>query len=165
VFEHDNHFVMGVSVDHGYTQFTATSELGTVDLQTLFVTGTGVYINQPDSGLSPVSLYARNTYTGVYATDTFDVTNRLSVTAGGRFNIAQINLEDQTGTNPLLNSSNQFQHFNPVVGATYKFMPNLTAYAGYSEANRAPTPLELGCSRTFLLGMPFAAYAGVRAKF
>jgi iron complex outermembrane receptor protein len=25
-------------------------------------------------------------------------------------------------------------------------MPNLTAYAGYSEANRAPTPLELGCS-------------------
>src|SRR5262249_31939753 len=24
--------------------------------------------------------------------------------------------------------------------------PNLTAYAGYAEANRAPTPLELGCA-------------------
>ena len=25
-------------------------------------------------------------------------------------------------------------------------MPGITAYGGYSESNRAPTPLELGCS-------------------
>ncbi|MBR0697904.1 TonB-dependent receptor [Bradyrhizobium lablabi] len=146
LFGHDNHVVMGVSVDHGNTKFNAISELGTIDPNNLFVTGTGVIINQPDAGLSPVDLRATNTYTGVYATDTFDVTNTLSVTAGGRFNLAQIDLQDQTGTNPLLNSSNRFQRFNPVIGATYKVTPNLTAYAGYSEANRAPTPLELGCS-------------------
>lgn len=145
LFGHDNHVVMGVSVDHGFTKFNATSELGTVD-QNLFVTGTGIFINQPDAGLSPVDLHATNTYTGVYVTDTFDVTNRLAVTAGGRFNLAQIELRDQTGTNPLLNSINSFQRFNPVIGATYKITPNLTVYAGYSEANRAPTPLELGCS-------------------
>jgi hypothetical protein len=40
-----------------------------------------------------------------------------------------------------LDDANRYQHFNPVIGATYKFIPNLTAYAGYSEANRAPTPL------------------------
>ena len=146
LFGHDNHVVMGVSVDHGFTKFNATSELGTIDQNNLFVTGTGIFINQPDAGLSPVDLHAINTYTGVYATDTFDVTNRLSVTAGGRFNLAQIDLQDQTGINPLLNSSNQFQRFNPVIGATYKITPNITVYAGYSEANRAPTPLELGCS-------------------
>jgi iron complex outermembrane receptor protein len=112
----------------------------------LFVNGTGIFIDQPDAGLSPVNLHAINNYTGIYATDTFDVTSRLSITAGGRFNVAQIHLEDQTGTNPLLNSSNQYQRFNPVVGGTYKITPNVTAYAGYSEANRAPTPLELGCS-------------------
>jgi iron complex outermembrane receptor protein len=33
-----------------------------------------------------------------------------------------------------------------VIGATYKVVPNTTVHAGYSEANRAPTPLELGCS-------------------
>ena len=32
------------------------------------------------------------------------------------------------------------------MGATYKFTPEFTGYAGYSEANRAPTPLELGCA-------------------
>lgn len=145
IFGHDNHVVMGVSVDHGFTKFNATSELGEVQ-QNLFVTGTGIFINQPDAGLSPVDLHATNTYTGVYVTDTFDVTNRFSVTGGGRFNLAQIDLQDQTGTNPLLNSSNTFQRFNPVIGGTLKITPNLTAYAGYSEANRAPTPLELGCS-------------------
>jgi iron complex outermembrane receptor protein len=145
LFGHDNHVVFGTSIDHGFTRFNASSELATID-QNLFVTGTGVFINQPDAGLSPVDLHATNTYIGAYATDTFDVTNKLSVTAGGRFNFAQIILRDQTGTNPLLDGNNTFQRFNPVIGATYKITPNLTAYAGYSEANRAPTPLELGCS-------------------
>jgi iron complex outermembrane recepter protein len=146
VFDHDNHVVVGASLDHGYTQFTATSELGAIDPQTLMVQGLGIFLNQPADDASFVNLHATNTYTGFYATDTFDVTNRLSVTAGARFNIAQINLQDESGENPLINGNNQFQHLNPMVGATYKITPNLTAYADYAIANRAPTPLELGCS-------------------
>jgi iron complex outermembrane recepter protein len=145
LFGHGNHIVVGLSVDHGRSQFTGTSELGTLD-QTLFVSGVGVFIDQPAEDLSPVSLLAQNTYTGIYATDTFDITPLLSVTAGGRFNIADISLQDETGQSPLLNSSEQYQRLNPVVGLTYKITPNLTAFGGYSEANRAPTPLELGCS-------------------
>ncbi len=145
LFGHDNHFVVGASVDHGNTNFQATSELGTID-NNLFVTGLGVYVDQPNAGLAPVNLNAKNTYLGVYATNTFDITSQLALTAGGRFNWAQINLRDQTGFAPLLNSNNNFQRFNPVVGLTYKITPDMTAYAGYSEANRAPTPLELGCS-------------------
>jgi len=105
-----------------------------------------VIIGQPAADLAPVSLLAMNTYTGIYASDTIDVTSRLSVTAGARFNIAQINLQDETGVNPLLTSTSSYRRLNPVVGATFKVTPNVTAYAGYSEANRAPTPLELGCS-------------------
>jgi Outer membrane receptor proteins, mostly Fe transport len=142
---HDNHFVVGTSVDHGRSQFQASSELGTID-QNFFVTGTGVFIDQPAADVIPVNLTAKNTYVGVYATNTFDITSQLSFTAGGRFNLAQIDLQDETGNSPLLNSSNRFARFNPVVGLTYRITPGLTAYAGYSEANRAPTPLELGCS-------------------
>jgi iron complex outermembrane receptor protein len=145
VFGRTNHLVVGLSVDHGRSQFTGTSELGTID-QNLFITGVGVFIDQPAADLSPVSLLAQNTYTGIYATDTFDITPLLSITAGGRFNIADLSLQDETGQSPLLTSSEQYQRLNPVVGLTYKITPNLTAYAGYSEANRAPTPLELGCS-------------------
>jgi iron complex outermembrane receptor protein len=143
VLDHPNNFVVGVSVDRGHVQYNGESELGTIG-DNLFVTGTGFIITQPEGGVAPVSLLATTTYTGLYATDTFEITRRLALTAGGRFNVAQITLDDQTG-GPL-SSDNRFQRFNPVVGATYKLLPNTTVYAGYSEANRAPTPIELGCS-------------------
>jgi iron complex outermembrane recepter protein len=145
LFGHDNHFVVGTSIDHGSTNFTTSSELGTIN-QNFFTAGTGVYINQPADDVTPENLNAKNTYIGIYATNTFDITSQLSLTAGGRFNYAQIDLTDLTGANPLLNSNNNFQRFNPVIGLTYRITRNVTAYAGYSEANRAPTPLELGCS-------------------
>jgi len=140
LFGRDNQFVIGASLDHGNVQFNAASELGTIG-NDLFITGTGVIIAQP---VAPVDLKTRNTYYGFYATDTIDLTSRLSVTAGGRFNLAQIRLEDQLGVE--LNGSHQFSRFNPVIGATYKITPNATVYAGYSEANRAPTAAELACS-------------------
>jgi iron complex outermembrane receptor protein len=143
IFGHGNHVVVGASIDHGRVHFTGNSELGAID-QNLFVTGAGVFIQQPAADLSPVDLISTSTYTGVYATDTFDITSKLALTAGGRFNVASIKLDDQLGT--ALTSDNSFSHFNPVVGLTYKVLPNLTAYGGYSGANRAPTPLELGCS-------------------
>jgi iron complex outermembrane recepter protein len=143
VFERINHFIVGVSLDQGRVQFTGTSELGTIG-QDLFVAGTGVFIDQPAGDVAPVRLLATTRYTGIYATDTLDLTDKLAVTAGGRFNVAEIKLHDEIGT--ALNGNETFSRFNPVIGATYKFTRELTAYAGYSEANRAPTPLELGCA-------------------
>ncbi|HVY58336.1 MAG TPA: TonB-dependent receptor [Xanthobacteraceae bacterium] len=145
IFDHDNHLVIGASVDRGIVQFGADGELGTITPESFpFVNGLGVFISSPTGDVAPVSLRAQTTYTGIYATDTFDITSRLSLTAGGRFNVAQIKLEDQLGT--ALNGDNRYSRFNPVVGLTYKITPDVTAYAGYSEANRAPTPLELGCA-------------------
>jgi outer membrane receptor protein involved in Fe transport len=76
--------------------------------------------------------------------DTFDVTKAFSISAGGRYNDARIVLQDQIGTQ--LNGNETFDRFNPIIGGTYRINSGLTAYAGYSEANRAPTPLELGCA-------------------
>ncbi|HEX4552833.1 MAG TPA: TonB-dependent receptor [Xanthobacteraceae bacterium] len=140
---HGNRLVVGSSVDRGNARFMASSEVGTIGSD-LFVTGTGVTISSPDAGIAPVDLISTTTYTGIYATDTFDVTSALAVTAGGRFNVAQIRLDDQLGGG--LDGSHQFSRFNPVIGATYRIQPSLVAYAGYSEANRAPTPTELGCA-------------------
>ena len=133
----------GRALDHGNVRFNASSELGTIG-NDLFTTGTGVIIAQPDGAVAPVDLKTRNTYYGFYLTDTIDLTSRLSLTAGGRFNLAQIKLLDQLGED--LNGSHQFSRFNPVIGATYKLTPDVTLYGGYSEANRAPTPAELACA-------------------
>jgi iron complex outermembrane receptor protein len=153
VLGHDNYFVIGASVDRSKIGFLANSELGFI-YPDLFVgpnaaiPGTGQIIHTfGNIGFSPVSLGAWQTYYGAYYNETFDLTNRLSVTAGGRYNLAAIDMADLLGTSPDLSSSFTYARFNPVTGFTYKILPELmTFYAGYSEANRIPTPLELGCS-------------------
>ena len=145
LFGHTNKFVLGASFDSSVTRFSASAELGTIG-PNFVVSGSGIFLGQSGSPVSigPVDLRATNQYSGLYALDTFDVTNEFSITGGGRFNAAHIVLEDQIGS--ALNGNDTFKRFNPIIGGTYKIVPGLSAYAGYSEANRAPTPLELGCA-------------------
>lgn len=146
LFGHDNRFVMGATYDAGVTRYSATAEIGSIG-ENYVVSGSGVFLGQtgtPNPVAGPVSLRTVNQYNGLYAMDTFNVTDAFAITGGGRFNAARITLEDQLGAD--LNGDHTFTRFNPVIGGTYKITPELTAYAGYSEANRVPTPLELGCS-------------------
>ena len=145
LFGHDNHFVIGASFDYGITNFTGSAELGTV-LPNYVVNGSGIYLGPSGDPVSdgPVSLRTTNAYTGLYALDTFDVTKDFTISAGGRANVANIQLQDQLGSQ--LDGNDTFWHINPLIGATYRINSDVTAYAGYSQANRAPTPLELGCA-------------------
>ncbi|THD54213.1 MAG: hypothetical protein E8A46_08925 [Bradyrhizobium sp.] len=145
LFGHDNRFVVGASFDYSVTNFTASAELGTIG-PGFVVSGSGIFLGQSGDPVSigPVDLRTTSQYSGLYALDTFDVTNAFSLTGGGRFNVANISLQDQIGTS--LNGNDTYTRFNPIIGGTYKITSGLTAYAGYSEANRAPTPLELGCA-------------------
>lgn len=145
VFGLNNRFVVGASLDYGVSHFNASAELGTIG-PNFVVSGSNVFLGPSGdpAGIGPVSLRTTNLYTGLYALDTLDLTDRFSVTAGGRFNTANIKLEDQIGT--ALNGDNSFTRFNPLAGATYKINSDISVYGGYSEANRAPTPLELGCA-------------------
>jgi iron complex outermembrane receptor protein len=152
IFGHDNRFTVGGSIDHSRTSFTASSTLGFInpDLSIVInpaIPGNGQIIHTLGNlGFVPVNLDAQNTYFGLYATDTFDITSQLSLTAGGRLNVAKIKMADLTGASPDLNNDLTYTRLNPIAGLTYKVMPGLTVYGGYSESNRAPTPLEIGCS-------------------
>ena len=144
LFGRGNHLVVGASIDHADVDFTSTNELGIIDPNTLVVSGTGIIIDQPDGSLGPVRLETTTSYQGLFASDTVDVTPRLAVTVGGRYNIALIHLSDKIGT--ALNGENRFSRFNPSAGASYKITPGVTGYFGYAEANRAPTAGEIACS-------------------
>src|ERR1700724_2903388 len=145
LFGHTNKFVLGASFDSSVTRFSASAELGTIG-PNFVVSGSGIFLGQSGNPVSigPVGLRTTNQYSGLYALDTFDVSEAFSITAGGRYNVANIRLEDQIGS--ALNGQDTYTRFNPIIGGTYRITPGLTAYAGYSEANRAPTPLELGCA-------------------
>lgn len=143
---HENNFVLGGSIDRSSSDFRSTTAPGPINAS-LQVLSSGFFIDTPEGtgfNATPVSLGATTTYYGIFASDTFNLTSDLTVTASGRYNLAFLNLVDQRGTD--LTGNNRFSHFNPAIGATYKVLPSLTAYAGYSEGNRAPTPSEIECS-------------------
>ena len=84
----------------------------------------------------------------VYATDTLTL-NRLSLTLSGRFNRTTIDNHDRlepTPGNGSLTGINSFSRFNPAVGLTYNLGGTINTYFSYSEGNRAPTSIELGCA-------------------
>ncbi len=146
VLDRGNQFALGGSVDDAWIDFYSASEVGVVD-SSLVVLPSGLFVDTPENtpyAATPVSLRATDRYYGLYATDTFDASAALAVTASARYNIAEVDLADRLGSD--LSGINRFTHLNPSLGATDKLTANLTAYAGYSINNRAPTASEIECS-------------------
>jgi outer membrane receptor protein involved in Fe transport len=145
----ENHLVLGGSIDHSITHYAAHGELGAV-LPNLAVVSAGLTIDQGASPSAsapiqaPVSVRSSTDYYGLYFTDTLSLSARLAWTISGRWNRARIQLHDLIGEG--LNAEHGFARFNPGTGLTYRLTPGLTAYVGYSEANRAPTAGELSCA-------------------
>jgi iron complex outermembrane receptor protein len=143
---HDNQFTGGASIDSATTDFGSSAELGTIN-SALVVQNSGLFVDTPENTpwtATPVSLDATNTYYGIFATDTFNINDALAATASGRYNLAQIDLADQLGHD--LSGHNTYDRINPAIGLTYKLTNGLTAYGGYSEGSRDPTPGEIECS-------------------
>jgi iron complex outermembrane receptor protein len=148
---YENDFTAGVAVDYSSTSFFTGAQIGVINSQ-LFVEPSDLLVYTPEDSAAatangdpvPVSVDSVNKNLGIYLTDTFNVTPDLAVTASGRYNIAHINLVDQLGDD--LNGYNRFVHFNPAIGATYKVLPTMTLYGGFSQNTRTPTASEIECS-------------------
>ena len=92
VYGHDNTLTIGTSLDYGWTRFNGNSQLGITPgyaNNNLFIVGLPFIIDEPESFLDPIMVHANNTYVGVYGLDTFNVTDRLAVTAGARFQLCR----------------------------------------------------------------------------
>ena len=144
LFGHHNQLIAGFSFDGAQTLFSSSTQIGGLSLSDRVFAGPGITIDQADGSIAPVRVGISDAYYGVFFTDTFDVTSQLSANLSGRFNLAQIDLNDQLGS--ALTGNHTYSRFNPAGGLTYKILPGLTVYASYADANRAPTPAELTCS-------------------
>jgi outer membrane receptor protein involved in Fe transport len=150
-----NSILAGLSYDGGFTNYNAAGYIGGLTSTSRFyytppgIPSPGYLLDEP--GTVPVSVVIRNAYYGAYMSDTLNLTQKLALTASGRFNIANIALHDQNPPNPNapgggLTGRHYYDHFNPAIGATYDVTELLTVYGSYSEANAAPTPAELSCA-------------------
>ncbi|HEX6993946.1 MAG TPA: TonB-dependent receptor [Gammaproteobacteria bacterium] len=131
-------FVAGLAYDESEIGFHASTELGTLDQSRLAVPG-GVFIGDAFTRMN-----ADTKNVGIFVSGTLSLSDRLSVTISGRFNENEVELKDLLGS--ALDGRHEFDRFNPAIGLTYALSDDVTFYAGYSESNRAPSPVELTCA-------------------
>jgi len=141
VFGHQNVFVLGAAYDYADVHFESNTELGllTDDRGT---TGSGVFVEEAHVRLNT------NTETyGIYFSDSFSLTDDLTITFAGRYNHTSMTLKNQyINGEDKLSGDHSFDRFNPSVGFTYQALDNLGLYGSYSESARVPTPMELSCA-------------------
>jgi iron complex outermembrane receptor protein len=143
---------LGASIDHSTIGFRSGSTLGRIfpDLKVdtdPAIAGSGNIVRtQGNLGYAPADLDGTVAYYGVYGVDALNLTDRLTLTLGFRLNIATSQTRDLSGLAPELTGKHGYTHFNPLAGATYAITDGVGLFASYSEANRAPTVLELDCA-------------------
>ena len=133
----ENRFTIGVAHDEAGVAFGASTELGALDA-TRQAVGGGVLVGERFTGLE-----TSTSSTGFYLSNTFTFGARTALTVSGRYNRTHVVLEDQL--DDALDGDHTFERFNPAIGVTFG-TEALTLYAGYSEANRTPSPVELTCA-------------------
>lgn len=143
LFGRDNHAVMGFSYYRGDADFAASVELSGLDPQTRSTRGLGVgsFVDEFATRVT-----TRTETWSFYFLDSLALTERLTLTVGGRYNETDVRLRDRSGERRELDGDHAFSRFNPTIGATFEPVPALNLYAGYSESARAPTPIELACN-------------------
>ena len=126
------------------TPATASSARSISPTTSYPLTGSPYIIDEPDSFLNPIDVKANNTYVGAYALDTFNATDRLTLTGGGAFQFRR----DQPRGHERRSPQRLLGLLPPQsdAGFTYKITPDINFYGGYAMTNRTPTPLELGCA-------------------
>jgi len=135
-----NDFMVGMAFGDGATSFGSVVEVVSL-LENRATSRTDIFADEfrthVDSELMTWSLYF---------VDTFDVTERLSLTASGRYDDTRVRLADRSGQSPELDGNHKFAGFNPSLGIAWRVSPAATIYANVARSTRAPTPVELACA-------------------
>jgi outer membrane receptor protein involved in Fe transport len=139
-----NHLVVGLSFDGSDSLFSGVQELGGFDPYTREFLGPGVIQDQPSEAVNPVRVQSATRFYGAFIAELLPLARNVDLSLGGRFNEAQIDLEDQLG-GPV-NGQHRYNRFNPSAGLGVRIAPAVQIYANYAETNRVPTPQELSCA-------------------
>jgi outer membrane receptor protein involved in Fe transport len=141
VFGHQNTYILGAAFDYSDVHFESDTELAQLTDERGTI-GSGILIEEAKVRLNTTT----QTYS-VYFSDSFSLTDALTVTFSGRYNHTRIHLDNQyINGEDKLTGYHTFDRFNPAVGITYQAMDNLGVYGSYSESSRVPTPMELSCA-------------------
>jgi len=135
-------FTLGASHDRARSAFEQTEAEGMLDASRSVVDAEEAEVDAKIEGSSRTS--------SAYAAAVLALQPNLQLTLSGRFNDTRVDTVDigraTLGLDTALDGAGRYRKFNPALGLTWQVTPTFTAYGGISQGNRAPSPIELGCS-------------------
>jgi len=133
-------FSVGISQDRGRSRFEQTEAEG--------ILGAGRAVVALEAPELDAQLRGKSRTSSLYFTHTHALLQSLHLTLSARYNVTRVETTDElNGPDvPNLNGDFTYRKLNPAFGATWQIVPALTAYGGWSQGNRAPSPIELGCA-------------------
>lgn len=135
----DRQLAVGTTFDHSRTKFQQTEQEGD------FLPDRSVTPTDSEEDPEP-KLRGRSRTWSLFATGTWKPIADATVSLSGRYNHTSVRTMDQLDATSSLNSDYTYSKINPALGATYALTPAVTLYANAQQGNRAPSPIELGCS-------------------
>lgn len=134
--------VAGLSLDQARSDFRQTEAEGSLDADRRVV--------PEDDPEVDAWIHGRSRTHSLYFSEMAELAPGLHLTASGRWNDTRVTTDDlgraRLGLDTTLDADASYRKFNPALGMTWQALPGLTAYGGFSQGNRAPSPIELGCS-------------------
>lgn len=133
---------VGVSIDRSRSEFEQTEAEGDLD-------ATRAVIPTDDPEVDAL-ISGRSRTTSLYVHDLISLQPNLQLTLSGRYNDTRVSTVDDgritLGLPTTLDGEGRYRKFNPAAGLTWQATPTLTLFGSLSQGNRAPSPIELGCS-------------------
>jgi iron complex outermembrane recepter protein len=142
----NNELLIGIGLDKARVSFASDSEFAILHNDTVADDRSASGIGLFDADLL-VRLDANISHRYIYALNTTEWDNGLSLELAGRFNQSQILMDDLIESGPgSLDGSHRYSRFNPAIGISYNGFENLSVNASYSRSSRTPSPAELSCA-------------------
>lgn len=130
---------LGASFDSARMRFNQTRALGDLDASR------GI-VNLADA-TTDNQLRGTTRTASLFVADTWSPFKTLHLTGSARYNDSWVTTHDELNPNPPnLDGDHHYRKLNPAFGLAWDIAPALNAYAGFSQGNRIPTPIELGCA-------------------
>jgi outer membrane receptor protein involved in Fe transport len=153
LFGSPNQAILGADYTDSADTFSQSYQYGQLSADRMLIYEPGPFNDQ-----TAISLQGTERLYGVYATDTLSPNELLHFTLSLRYNRSTETLQGYSvdtdigdfgagfGQARPLTGEHTFSRVNPAFGFTVTPRSDLTLYAAYSEASRAPTVIELGCA-------------------
>lgn len=146
---------LGLSYVNSRADFAQSTQFGYLlpDRTVAAVDGPGAFADGKQSSESAfdarVELHTRTASLGLYALEAVQLAQSLRLDLGGRYDRTSIHNRDQItpgGGTGSLDSDMVFARFNPSASLTWQPAKGSKLSVSWSQASRAPSAIELGCS-------------------